>query len=209
MVLPAGEGLFHLHQTSFAGDSFNPNTHSLPSDYKTGARFSPFDSGGGLRIATWYGADDFASACYESIFHEVVPGPTASYPRSQLIKWCVSRIVLNQDLSFVPLTPPDLSNVVVPGRTAPPLSEAELIQSLRPSYPDTRNWGRWFHHCFPAAAGLLWRPRLGPSGYAYVLFKDRVPSGGLPLTIDSEPVTQPPWLAEVEDCAKRAGIVLT
>ena len=121
-------------------------------------------------------------------------GPRSHDSNSQLpsglvfgfwVKSCYSELTVNNDLLVVELTNPQLRQLAVARRRAS-LNEAELIHTPPSQYSHTRTWARFLHASLPALQGLCWRPRLGGTGLAYMLFGDRCAPRA--LTVTSGPI---------------------
>jgi hypothetical protein len=128
------------------------------------------------------GTTDFAAAL-ESVFHEVRHLANPPYAESKLSSYALSRLHLNRAIKVFELINPQLRQVTVTGRTEL-LQEGELIHSGPGQYPATRSWARHFHCSLKDLDGLVWRPRLGGEGVAYVFFGDRVTSSDFTLAED-------------------------
>ena len=76
------------------------------------------------------------------------------------------------------LVNPRLRQLGIPGR-ASSITESELIHTPPSEYPRTRTWAQSLHAGIPLLEGLSWRPRLGGTGNAFVLFGDRCKDGDL------------------------------
>lgn len=164
--------LFRFHSWVRPADSFNPNVGKhieLPED---GSRFNPFPGAPALNVSTLYAADSLEAAALESVFHDIEHCPSPTYPKFRLSDWCFSRLELVRDLRVLELTNPRLRQIRVPGRPTS-IEEHELVHTPPSEYPNTRSWARFLHASIPGLAGLAWRPRLGGTGQAFLLFGDR------------------------------------
>jgi YD repeat-containing protein len=108
-----------------------------------------------------------------------------TFPRLGLKESCYSELIVNDDLIILELTNPQLRQLAITGRRAF-LNEGELIHTPPRQYKNTRTWARHLHASLPALQALCWRPRLGGTGLAYMLFGDRCPPGA--LTVIAGPV---------------------
>lgn len=203
--LPSGTLLYRFHKTIYAADSFNPNTGrriDLPDD---GARFNPFPGAPLKNVPTLYAADSLAAAALESVFHDVEHVASPTYPRMRLLEWSYSRLKTTRDLVVLELVNPRLRQLAVAGRE-PSLTESELVHTATSEYPNTRTWARFLHDSIPALDGLMWRPRLGGKGNAFVFFGDRSGSGSLKAHSKPTPAATGSGLAKVHGIARSASI---
>lgn len=202
--LPSGARLFRFHRNIFPADSFNPNSGkhiNLPED---GARFNPFPGAPAPNVPTLYAASSLRAAALESVFHDVEHIRSPKYPRSRLRDWSYSRLETTRDLLLFELVNPKLRQLDVPGRTIS-ITESELIHTPPAEYPHTRTWAQFLHGNIPNLDGLLWRPRLGGHGRAFVLFGDRC-KGGLKVTSSPVSIGTGQGFARVHQIAHTASI---
>jgi hypothetical protein len=184
-LLKAGSVVTRFHSKSRAGNIYNPNIGKRIEIEEDGARFNPFPGAPATNVPTLYAADNLTAAALESIFHGVKHIPSPTFPRIGLKDFCYSGLAVNGDLVVVELTNPQLRQLAIPRRRTS-LKEDELIHTPPSRYPHTRTWARFLHDSLPALQGLCWRPRLGGSGLAYMLFGDRCLPGA--LTVTSGPI---------------------
>ena len=180
-ILKAGSALTRFHSKSRAGNIYNPNTGKRIEIEEEGARFNPFPGAPAANVPTLYAADNITAAALESIFHGVKHIPSPTFPRIGLKDSSYSELVVNADLAVVELTNPQLRQLVI-ARRRTSLKEEELIHTPPSQYPHTRTWARFLHDSLPSLQGLCWRPRLGGTGLAYMLFGDRCAPGALTVT---------------------------
>jgi hypothetical protein len=174
-------------------------------DATEGARFSPFADGAGVNVPSIYaGTTDFAAAM-ESVFHDIRHVPNPPYPESKLRGYVLSRLHVNRPIKLFELINPQLRQVAVAGREDS-LQEGELIHSGPAQYPATRSWARHLHRSLKDLEGLVWRPRLGGEGVAYVFFGDRVTAGDFTLTEDRTPIHVEPGRSLIGGIATAAHI---
>jgi hypothetical protein len=122
-----------------------------------------------------------------------------------LSSYALSGLNLNRPIKLLELVNPQLRQVAVPGR-AESLQEGELIHSGPAQYPATRSWACHFHRSLKDLEGLVWRPRLGGEGVAYVFFGDRVTSSDFTLTVDRTPIHVEPGRSLITAIATTAHI---
>lgn len=205
--LPGGTTLFRFHKNVFEPDSFNPNSArriDLPED---GARFNPFPGAPASNVPTLYAASSLTAAALESVFHDVEHVPSPKYARSRLNDWSYSKLKTTRDLLLFDLVNPRLRQLNVPGRTIS-ITENELVHTPPSEYPHTRTWAQFLHSTIPNLDGLLWRPRLGGHGRAFVLFGDRCKNGDLKVTSSPRAVATGRGFAMVHRIAQSASIVI-
>lgn len=205
--LPSGATLFRFHKNMFPGDSFNPNSGrriDLPED---GARFNPFPGAPALNVPTLYAASSLTAAALESIFHDVEHIPAPKYPRCHLRDWSYTRLETTRELRLFELVNPRLRQLSVPSRTLS-ITEGELVHTPASEYPHTRTWAQFLHANVPNLDGLLWRPRLGGRGRAFVLFGDRCKKRDLKVRSSPISVVTSPGLGRVQAIAASASILL-
>lgn len=188
-ILKAGRVLTRFHSKARAGDIYNPNTNKRIDIEEDGARFNPFPGAPAANVPTLYAADNLSAAALESIFHGVKHVPSPTFSRIGLKESCYSELKVNDNIVVLELVNPQLRQLAVAGRRAS-LNESELIHTPPRQYKNTRTWAGYLYASLPALQGLCWRPRLGGTGHAYMLFGDRCAPGALtvksgPINIDS------------------------
>jgi hypothetical protein len=196
-----------FHKNIFPADSFNPNSGrriDLPED---GARFNPFPGAPAPNVPTLYAASSLTAAALESVFQDVEHVPSPKYARSRLNDWSYSKLQTTRDLLLFELVNPRLRQLKVPGR-AVSITETELVHTLPSEYPHTRTWAQFLHSNLPNLDGLLWRPRLGSHGRAFVLFGDRCKKGDLKAISSPLSVSTGPGFARVQHIAHAASIAI-
>jgi hypothetical protein len=206
-IIKAGTLLARYHRGGWPADSFNPNTGKRIEIPEDGARFNPFSSPAGTNVATLYAANSKIAAALESVFHEVGHFPFPRFARVQLNEWNYSQLEVLRNLSMLELTNPRLRQLPVRGRKAS-IQENDLIHTPPGQYPATRSWARFLHASVADLDGLAWRPRLGGSGWAYVLFGDRCVSNSVRALGAPVPIDAGTELAEIEQIARSASILL-
>jgi hypothetical protein len=206
--MAAGRVLFRLHKNTATHlpNSFNPNRDKRIDIPEDGSRFNPFPGAPAANVSTLYAADTLQGAALESVFHDVEHVPSATFPVSRFREWSFSKLRAKRKLILLKLVNPRLRPLSVPGRLSS-LTESELVHTPASEYPHTRTWAQYLHNSLPMVDGLAWRPRLGGTGTAYVLFGDRCDGE---LAIDAPPVSIATGhgLAKIRAIARVAGIVL-
>jgi hypothetical protein len=203
--LAMGASLVRFHTPDYPATSFNPNFGKIMEDASQGARFSPFPDLAGVNVPSIYaGTTDFASAL-ESVFHDIPHSPNPPYPGNKLQSFALSRFTVNRPLKLLELVNPQLRQIAVDGRDGS-LLEGELIHAGPSQYPATRSWARHFHRSIKNLEGLVWRPRLGGEGVAYVFFGDRVSSNDFKLTEDRTRIHVEPGRSLISGIAAAAHI---
>lgn len=203
--LRSGKVLFRFHKSTYAGDSFNPNTGKRIDLPEAGARFNPFPGAPATNVPTLYAADTLTAAALESVFHDVEHIRSPTYLRSRLAEWSYSRLRTTRTLLLFRLTNPQLRQLNVPGRTSS-ITESELVHTPPSEYPQTRTWAQSLHAGLPHLDGLAWRPRLGGTGLSYVIFGDRCEPGDLQIHSAAIPVATGPGFSKIHAIANRASI---
>jgi hypothetical protein len=204
-ILKAGTALTRFHSKARGGSVYNPNTSKRIDIEEDGARFNPFPGAPATNVPTLYAADNLGAAALESIFHGVKHIPSPTFPRIGLKESCYSELAVNDDLVVVELVNPQLRQLAVAGRRAS-LNEGELIHTPPRQYKHTRTWARYLHSSLPALQGLCWRPRLGGTGLAYMLFGDRCAPGALTVTSGPIGIDAGPGFVKVFAIAQSANI---
>lgn len=203
--LPSGTLLYRFHKTIYAADSFNPNTGrriDLPDD---GARFNPFPGAPLANVPTLYAANSLSAAALESVFHDVEHIALPTFPRMRLLEWSYSRLKTTRELVLFELVNPRLRQLAVAGRKSS-LTESEIVHTATSEYPNTRTWARFLHDSIPALDGLMWRPRLGGKGIAFVFFGDRLGSGAIKVHSKAISVAAGPGFGKIQRIARSASI---
>ena len=166
-TLPQGSRLTRVHDSRFGVVEFNPNV--TDSDRKGGR----FDSVPSDPYAFLYGAVDDRTAVSESLLRDL-PSDDFGFrllPRAQIVGKKISWMTTTRDLALVSLRS---------GRDLGAIGQDTwLVQSTAEDYHVTRKWASAIRSWVPSAAGLTWRSRLEPEGFAFVFFEDRCPAEAL------------------------------
>ena len=195
IALRAGSTLTRVHDPAFDGRAFNP-CRGGPT------RFAPLAQPSGDCLPTLYAADDYESALFETVFHDVAcDGRPAYVALPKLTSRAHSRLATTRDLLLANLREPDLNRLG--------LTRALLIDTLAVQYAKTARWAEGFHRKDSRVAGLAWTSRRCDPRSAYLLFSDRVAPTDLAL-IDTTLIAASPHLVDqARRAGARAGVVLT
>ena len=168
IIWQQGKTIHRVHLDRYPGDAFNPGVAG-------NARFSPIQTSAGVAIPTLYGGTSFDCAAMETIFHDVpFMAGFKSYDKRKLIEQRHSVLVPDKDLALA-----DLSQVALRKMG---IRRAELIDTEKDRYPDTRQWAVAIYTQCPKIQGLRWISRQDDRAEAIVLFGDRIDTGTLVQT---------------------------
>ena len=157
---PRAQVIHHIHLVRYAAHGFNP-------DRKGDGRFSPIAGSSGASIPTLYGGTTFDCAVMETVFHDVPFAPGfKSYDKRKLMGQMHSML-----LPATALVLADLSNVALRKLGVP---RAQLIDTEKDCYPDTRKWAEAIHAWAADIQGLCWTSRQDDRALAIMLFGDRI-----------------------------------
>lgn len=168
-TVEAGRPYYRCYDGTWGYDEPNPGFGD--------ARFSPFDSVVGDRVATLYLGESDIAALLETVFHDVhhLAGRLV-YERSLQVT-LLANVTTPADLSLADLRDPILDSLS--------LDRLQLVSSPSEHYPCTRRVARRIHEVGAAGApvdGILWNSRqaelngVGPTEVA-VVFADRFDPG--------------------------------
>lgn len=195
VILKAGATLVRVHDPNFSGDSFNRCRGGL-------TRFAPLALPAGDCLPTLYAADDYESALFETVFHDVAFDARPAYVAlSKLTSRAYSRIVTNKDLVLANLREADLNKLR--------LTRALLIDTLATQYPTTGRWAEGFHRKDPRIMGLAWTSRRCDPQSAYVLFGDRIAGTDLTTAETTLIGSSADLVDQARQAGRRANITLT
>jgi len=157
---PQGRPIHRIHLVRYAADGFNPGR-------KGDARFSPIVDASGAAIPSLYGGSTFDCAAMETVFHDVPFAPGfKSFDKRKLVGQMHSVLLPATDLVLA-----DLSNVALRKLGVP---RAQLIDTEKDCYPETRKWAAAIHARAAKVQGLCWTSRQDDQALAIILFGDRV-----------------------------------
>lgn len=162
---PADKIIHRIHPEIYAAEIFNPGPDG-------NARFSPISNAHGTSIATIYGAMTLECAAMETVFHDVPHAPgLKSVAKRKLKGHQYSQLLPSQDLTLASLTAAPLRKLGIP--------RADLIDSDKDIYPQTRKWAEAIYAQCRDVQGLEWVSRQDDSARAIILFEDRLPPSPL------------------------------
>lgn len=157
---PRGRPIHRVHLVRYAADGFNRGR-------KGNARFSPIVDASGATIPTLYGGSTFDCAAMETVFHDVPFAPgLKTFDKRKLVGQIHSVL-----LPATALVLADLSNVALRKLGVP---RAQLIDTEKDCYPETRKWAEAIHARAVKIQGLCWTSRQDDRALAIMLFGDRI-----------------------------------
>ena len=157
---PQGRPIHRIHLVRYAADGFNPGR-------KGDARFSPIVDASGTAIPTLYGGSTFDCAAMETVFHDVPFAPGfKSFDKLKLVGQIHAVLLPATDLVLA-----DLRNVALRKLGVP---RAQLIDTEKDWYPQTRKWAEAIHAQVPNVQGLCWTSRQDDRALAIMLFGNRI-----------------------------------
>jgi hypothetical protein len=132
--LPLATDLHRIHNSSFAGNSFNPCQGRA-------SRFAPLVRSDGTCIPTMYAATNLECAVHETVFHEIqhdAKYKSIGYHEIENLEYSVVRP--RRDLVLASLFEPDLNRWG--------LTRRQLIDTFAADYEATAEWAIALHHAF-------------------------------------------------------------
>jgi hypothetical protein len=168
-AIAAGVAQFRCYDGTWGYDEANPGYGD--------ARFSPFDSAGGDRVATLYLGETPIAALLETVFHDVHHLAERLVYDSSLRDSLLANVVAPADLRLADLRDPVLDAIGL-GRT-------QIASSPSEHYPCTRRLARHIHEVGAEGGpvdGILWHSRQAELHGAVpaevmVIFADRYDPG--------------------------------
>lgn len=192
--LPVGIVLHRIHDSRFAGDSFNP-CKGQPS------RFAPIDDPRGKCIASLYAADSLAAAAFETVFLNIPAKARLKTVRlSDVQSRSHSKIELTRSIKVAKLFKPDLKALRV--------TKAALIDSLPSHYSRTARWAEAIHNQYTDIEGLVWTSNQCDPDRAFVFFGDRVKVTDLGVISTNSALHSAQFLSDLRMIGARAGITI-
>ena len=193
---PASTTIHRIHPDVYRADQFNPGPDG-------NARFSPISDASGTSIPTIYGGTTFECAAMETVFHDVPHAPgLKSVAKRKLRGHQHSQLVPSSDLTLADLNSKALRKLGIP--------RADLIDSEKDIYPQTRLWAEAVHEQCPDLHGLEWVSKQDDKASAIVLFGDRLPPSPLRSVAPSvDIVTDVPTYSAIVDLADAIGVKIT
>jgi RES domain len=190
---PRGRPIHRIHLVRYAADGFNPGR-------KGNARFSPIVDTSGAAIPTLYGGSTFDCAAMETVFHDVpFTSGFKSFDKRKLVGQIHSVLLPATDLVLA-----DLSNVALRKLGVP---RAQLIDTEKDCYPETRKWAEAIHARAAKIQGLCWTSRQDDQALAIILFGDRIVAKTLmPHGSSRALLSDPSAYAELLILADRIGV---
>ena len=165
MTWPATTTIHRIHPDQYASEAFNPGPHG-------NARFSPINDAAGGAVPTIYGGTTFECAAMETVFHDVPFEPgLKTVAKRKLKQHRHSQLVASTDLKLADLSAKPLRKLGI--------ARADLIESDKDIYPQTRPWAEAIHAQCPDIQGLCWVSRQDDTARAIILFEDRLPPNPL------------------------------
>ncbi len=187
-----GTIVHRVHQTTFAGDAFNPC-------FGGQTRFAPILDSSGLCVPSLYAGETVISTIYETIFHDV--SATTSFktvPMTSVESRSHSELEVRRDIKIVRLHAPDLKKWGI--------SKSVLIGASAKLYGDTAKWAETIHHSYPDAEGLKWTSNQCDPDEAYLFFGDRVAAADFNIVATRDAKSDASFKADVLSAGKLAGI---
>ncbi len=192
--LVTGTRIHRIHGEGFDGNDFNPCQGSP-------TRFAPIRDDQGRCIPSLYASEDFESAAYETIFHDIDLSATRKTVPIFSVETRVHSILsLRRTLQLASLRQPDLLNWDI--------RRESLIGSLPTQFANTARWAKAIHDQFGDLEGLIWTSNQCDPASAFVLFGDRVPADDLFIETVRMGASES-FLNDVRSAGRRGGIVIT
>lgn len=193
-TLKVGEELVRIHLTAYGASSFNPCGGSP-------TRFAPINDKHGACVPSLYATTNVEAAAFETIFHDVLPGPLASVSGHMLDLRSASVLRLNRDLNIARLHAPDLRKWGLHPRdlSAAPSSE----------YDRTARWAEAIHHQFSDIDGLVWTSNQCDPSRCFLFFGDRVKDADFQCISSVDLGAASVERNAVKSAARRAGITIS
>ena len=192
--LVTGTRVHRIHGEEFDGNEFNPCQGSP-------TRFAPIRDNQGRCIPSLYASDDFESAAYETIFHDIDPNASRkTVPLFSVEKRMHTILLIRRDLRLTSLRQPDLLKWDI--------RREKLICSLPTQFTSTARWAKAIHDQFEDVQGLIWTSNQCDPASAFMLFGDRVVADDLFIESVREGSDES-FVSDVRRAGQRGGIVIT
>jgi RES domain len=192
-TLPQGTLLHRIHDGKLGAAEFNPGFGA--------SRFAPFEIAG-TKVPTAYAAISLECAVFETIFHDVdAAAPFKSLRWSALEPLLYSTIETVRELRLASLFSADLMKWG--------LERAQLIDTPKSTYVQTRGWSPAIHASAASPDGMVWTSRKFDQETALLLFGDRVTDVDLNPVTSVKVASDAVSLQVIVDLARRAGVVIT
>lgn len=192
--LPKGFILFRIHDTTFAGNQFNPCQGKQ-------SRFAPLYDAADTCVPTLYAATSFDAAAFESVFHDVPYNAKRKFVKHQdIMSRASTKLETMRELHLVQLFEPDLKNWNI--------TRSKLIDTLAATYGETVCWAQAIHSAEPSVDGLIWTSRQCDPDLAMILFEGRVNQTEITVQNTTPVEGSPSLLESIRQSGHRAGIVI-
>jgi RES domain-containing protein len=163
-TLPAGTTFSRVHDTAYAGTSFNP----VASQTLFGG--GRFDSTGEDVYTYLYAADTDDAALAEALLRDIDPDDRGA-------RFLAKRYWKDRELSRFRLTEPVEVITLRTGKELGAIGQDDWLTACGPDdYPQTRAWAHWLRAEVTTAQGIVWKSKRESADDALVLFGDRCPA---------------------------------
>lgn len=193
-ILKAREELVRIHLTAYEPSAFNPCGGSP-------TRFAPINDRYGACVPSLYATTNIEAAAFETIFHDVLPGPLASVSGSMLGLRSASVLRLKRDLNIARLHAPDLRKWG--------LKPKDLSAAPSSEYDGTARWAEAIHHQFSDVDGLVWTSNQCDPNRCFLFFGDRVKDADFQCISSVALGAASVERNAVKSAARRASITIT
>lgn len=154
------------------------------------ARFSPLRDAHSKIIPTMYAASTVKVALMETVLHDI---PT---PSEGFILTMPPPSKEEREIAGLTFTQPiNLADFSTLGLRRLSLTRAKCIDSDKASYANTRSLAEWVHLHHPDIQGIRWTSKQDDSGYAIVLFGDRIKPACIVESVAAKSITE----ADIQD----------
>ncbi|PMC26510.1 RES domain-containing protein, partial [Klebsiella aerogenes] len=148
VILPPDSRLHRCHSLQWSGDSFNPGRDLQSWEY--GARFSSFKDDAGQYVPWLYAAGSLQGALAETVFHDLIGEARTGFLSLRPFRnWGYTELASIRKLQLASLKSQDLYRMGT--------SKADLIESGRLLYTQTRLWARAIYLQHSDIDGLVWK----------------------------------------------------
>lgn len=192
-AIAKGVELFRIHWSTYGPTSFNPCAGSS-------TRFAPILDASGKCVPSLYAATSREAAAFETVFHEVLPGPFASVSDHELHDRSASALKTKRNLKIARLHAPDLRRWS--------LQPGELSAAPSYHYERTARWAEAIHRQCADVDGLVWTSNRCDPDRCFIFFGDRVREGDLECMTTSSLGLPGPERAAVIEAGRRASITI-
>ncbi len=195
-IWPAGATIHRIHPDKYGADQLNPGPFG-------NARFSPISDASDTSISTIYGGTTFECVAMETVFHDVPHSPgLKTVAKRNLRGHQHSQLAPSGDLTLADLSSTALRRLGI--------TRADLIDSEKDIYPQTRPWAEAIHDQCPDVHGLEWVSKQDDKASAILLFGDRLPPAPFQSIAPSiDIVSDAPTYSALVDLADVIGVKIT